>query len=140
MKESSLWNKVRKYSRAWGRVDRIENLAGTGQFDVNYCIDGREGWIELKVWPRKYRPSQAEFARQQYDNRGIAYVLVQVDKNVYLLRAMDYLQICEAPRMDRRVLEQLYVWRLKGSSWDMLRVYMTSRLHAGVANRNRGKA
>lgn len=136
MKESSLWNKVRKYSRAWGRVDRIENLAGTGQFDVNYCIDGREGWIELKVWPRKYRPSQAEFARQQHENGGIAYVLVQVDREVYLVRAMDYLTICEALRMDRKVLHEVAIWRLKGSSWDMLRVYLTSKLHAGVAKRS----
>lgn len=136
MKESSLWNKVRKYSRAWGRVDRIENLAGTGQFDVNYCIAGKEGWVELKVWPRKYRPSQAEFARQQHENRGIAYVLVQVGREVYLVRAMDYLTVCEMTRMDRRVLEQLAVWRLKGSSWSELKVYLTSRLHAGVAKRS----
>ena len=93
--------------------------------------------MELKVWPRKYRPSQAEFARQQYDNRGIAYVLVQVGKDVYLVRAMDYLQVCEAPRMDRREVVRLAVWSLKGSSWDMLRVYMTSRLHAGVAKRSK---
>ena len=30
------------------RLERIENVVGVGTPDVNYCIEGMEGWIEIK--------------------------------------------------------------------------------------------
>ncbi|MCK5604464.1 hypothetical protein KAR91_21415 [Candidatus Pacearchaeota archaeon] len=30
------------------RLDRIENVVGVGTPDVNFCIQGKDGWIEMK--------------------------------------------------------------------------------------------
>ncbi len=36
-----------------GDLVRIENVAGAGLPDLNWCIDGVEVWIELKIYTRK---------------------------------------------------------------------------------------
>ena len=30
------------------RLERIENVVGVGTPDINFCIEGAEGWIEMK--------------------------------------------------------------------------------------------
>jgi len=57
MSEKNAYNLFRQYVLQPGdRIDRIENAAGIGCPDVNYCINGVEGWIELKA-PREPKRS-----------------------------------------------------------------------------------
>jgi len=56
MSESQYWQRtVRPALGSYGLLERIENSTGTkGTADVNYCLLGIEGWVELKHlrgWP-----------------------------------------------------------------------------------------
>lgn len=47
---------------------RVENSVGNGVPDVNYCVDGKEGWIEYKVsrgWRIRLRPGQVGWLEQR---------------------------------------------------------------------------
>lgn len=48
--EVDLWKTLRPalITEVGGRWNRIENIAGVGNPDVNYCAKSREGWVELK--------------------------------------------------------------------------------------------
>lgn len=92
MRESSFWSAMRRKVSKYGHFTRIENLAEPGIFDVSYCVGGSEGWIELKVWPRKLRPTQVvwyELRRKAGAKR--LWVLVKLD-DIHLLAAGDYLR------------------------------------------------
>lgn len=49
------------------RFDRVENGLGTGWPDVNYCIMGSEGWIELKAPEEPVHPSTPLFGTRQHN-------------------------------------------------------------------------
>jgi hypothetical protein len=54
MTEKRLWGALKEGLDHAGHFDRIESHAvSQGRPDVNYCIDGREGDIELKIFDRK---------------------------------------------------------------------------------------
>jgi hypothetical protein len=54
MTEKVLWNTIKDAIGHIGHFDRIESHATSqGRPDVNYCIDGLEGDIELKVFDKK---------------------------------------------------------------------------------------
>lgn len=46
--EQRFWQRLRPHVP--GHVFRIENGLGAGMPDVNACYQGKEAWIELKVW------------------------------------------------------------------------------------------
>lgn len=53
--EKAFWINVRPKlvdAARGGRWDRVENGVSAGMPDVNFCVEGCEGWIELK-WARK---------------------------------------------------------------------------------------
>lgn len=53
MSERTAYNRFKLMVMLPGdRLDRIENMAGTGMPDVNGCFEGSEFWIEIKN-PRK---------------------------------------------------------------------------------------
>lgn len=60
------------------RMDRMENGVGVGMPDVNYCIEGVEGWIEIKSPTEPVRPSTPLF--------GSNHKLSQNQKNWFLLQ------------------------------------------------------
>jgi hypothetical protein len=76
--------------RTVGDFQRVENMVGTGMPDVNYCIEGVEGWIELKQtqgWPRfshkplvldHYTPQQRLWHRRRTSAGGRVYVMLQI--------------------------------------------------------------
>lgn len=57
MTEAAFWQHIRPRLAPYGLLERIENNIGTkGTADVNYCLLGVEGWIELKYardWPTR---------------------------------------------------------------------------------------
>ena len=61
--ESKLFQRIKKRisTERHDRVDRIENGMGAGMPDVNYCLNGAEGWIELKCPKIPKRSSTALF-------------------------------------------------------------------------------
>ena len=80
------------------RVDRVENAMVSGMFDVNYCIGGVEGWVELKAPTEPKRPTtplfgsnhkvtqdQKNWALRQRMADGIASVLIATDKRWILV-------------------------------------------------------
>lgn len=100
--ENNTWSYVRKGLNKVipreSRMDRVENLLGSGMADVNYCIEGSEGWIEnkfLKKYPArpgtpvkiKWQPEQRPWLISQTRAGGRAFVLIQVDKDYFLYNA-----------------------------------------------------
>lgn len=74
------------------RIDRIENLVVAGMPDINYCIDGIDGWIEMKSPKEPLRESSKLFADnhklnqdqknwflRQYNAGGRAFILICTD-------------------------------------------------------------
>jgi len=98
------------------RLERIENLAGSGTPDVNFCSNGTECWVEMKspqepkretsqLFGGRHKLSQAQmnwFLRQR-NAKGKAYVLIITDKRMLLIdgqhaddiNAMTVNQLCE---------------------------------------------
>lgn len=83
-------------------MDRIENLVGVGNGDVNLCYRGVEAWIEQKVAKRParkttvlrfgspLRDSQVEWAEKRIKAGGRVYYLIQVgsgsERQMYLIK------------------------------------------------------
>ena len=44
-------------------LERIENIVGVGTPDVYYCIEGKQGWIEMKSPKEPVRANSKLFAR-----------------------------------------------------------------------------
>lgn len=91
MAEKDLWATMRERVKRHGHFERIENMIGRGRPDVNYCVQGREGNIELKWaerWPARngvlalphYTPIQRAWARTRRSAGGIVWVLLEVEK------------------------------------------------------------
>jgi len=60
------------------RMERVENGVATGMPDVNYCIMGIEGWIEIKFPDEPARPTTALFGNGNHQ--------VSVDQCNWLLK------------------------------------------------------
>ena len=100
MNESAFWNSTKeKFLKALKGLKkdfkRIENNVSSGTPDVNYCIEGKEGWIELKhakEWPKRGGPlklrhftsEQRLWIRTRQKAGGNAYVLLKVEKDYFL--------------------------------------------------------
>lgn len=102
MAEKDLWSILHARMKLHGHFERIENMVGVGRPDVNYCVRGVEGNIELKqiqTWPvraetpvaiKHYSPQQRIWARQRVLAGGRVYTLLEVVRPVptyILLRA-----------------------------------------------------
>ena len=87
-----------KMARGLDRIDRVENAMLTGMPDVNYCIGGREGWIEIKYPTEPVRAStplfgsshklsqeQMNWLLRQHQAGGTAYILIVTDKRWILV-------------------------------------------------------
>lgn len=74
------------------RIDRVENVLVDGTPDVNYCIEGTEGWIEIKcpTEPKrsttplfgsnhKLSQDQKNWIKRQLDAGGIVWVVIRTD-------------------------------------------------------------
>jgi hypothetical protein len=80
MKEADVRKHLIAHLEEFGHIEPIENIAGTGNPDVNYCFNGYEGWIEVKyartlpkrentrVFGKCLKPSQHIWFRKRYGN------------------------------------------------------------------------
>ena len=101
MSEKSLWTTTRTGIKGLMPsgdcvLERIENDVGRGTPDVNYCIAGKAGWIELKFlpkWPKRaatlvrvdhFTKEQKIFLHNYSMAGGRCFVWIQVDNEYFL--------------------------------------------------------
>lgn len=124
--EQRLWKKkVYPNVKNWGHFCRIENSVGTGQGDVNYCVDGSEGWLELKVWPREILPTQVNWSTLRLRAGGTIWVMVQVKDDIYIVNPLAYSRAQTA--LD---VESESIWKLSRDGWGSLRELLRRRTRA----------
>ena len=99
MSESKDYAAFKKHcAQPLDRIDRIENIMVTGMPDINYCMRGVDGWIELKSPKEPKRETTALFSQnhkvtqeqknwflQQRNAGGSAYFLIATDKRWMLI-------------------------------------------------------
>lgn len=87
MSEAKLWRTLRDAVGHIGHWDRIESHAvSQGRFDVNFCIEGDVGDIELKIYDPKrggliLRANQNAWACNRVKAGGNAWILARYDFN-----------------------------------------------------------
>ncbi len=68
MTEQALWARL-SHAAPWDWAVRVENRVGPGTPDINFVLERRGGWMELKVSPRTHpscHPLQGAFRPAQY--------------------------------------------------------------------------
>jgi hypothetical protein len=96
MAEKQLWNRLRGGILPRGHYSRIESEPAPGFPDVNYCIEGVEGNIELKDSrkPKAHLPfkirgirlSQELWIRDRVAESGNVWLIVRIGSEIHLLR------------------------------------------------------
>lgn len=122
------------------RLERIENVAGTGTPDINFCSEGVECWIEMKSSKEPMRTKSLLFASnhklsqvqknwflQQRNAGGRCYILIATDKRWMLIDGK------YADGINKMTVTQLWENSLWGwmrpvskSNWDALRNILKS--------------
>ncbi len=109
MSERALWRRLR--GGLTGHLVRVENAVEDGTPDVEYCLQGACGWIELKHVARvparrttnvripHYTREQADWGVRRRHEGGRAWVLIQVGWWVFLFDAFDGPDIREGRTM-----------------------------------------
>lgn len=73
MKESDIFNKLKKLPDDWQRIESANT--GSGIPDVNGIIDGIEFWIELKIGIPRLRPAQVAWHTRARASKRRCFVL-----------------------------------------------------------------
>lgn len=99
-KESQFWASIRPAFRE-GHATRVENPACPGTPDVNWCVRGVEGWIELKsirkpparpttiVRCRHYTQEQKIWLTERKKAGGRVHLLVKIGKRYMLFSSRE---------------------------------------------------
>lgn len=98
MSEASLWTSIRNNIGQRGHFTRIEFNPEAGVPDVDYCLKGEEGKIELKYIARApsrdntqvfgehgLRDSQIAWIHTRVRHGGRVWILAQIDRGLYLV-------------------------------------------------------
>ena len=87
-KESQLWTLVRQHLPKDAHVQRIETgLTGKGVPDLNYCLHGKEIWVELKSIEgnkSQLSPFQIAWLHKRTKAGGNCFVLIRKNKEIKL--------------------------------------------------------
>ena len=62
----------------WQSVETA--MTGEGVPDANYCVEGREGWVEMKAtkaWAVRVRPAQVGWIERRLRHGGRVFVAVR---------------------------------------------------------------
>ena len=97
--EARVFERLReRVCRPTDRVQRVENGLVSGMPDVNYCMAGTEGWIEIKAPTEPARDTTALFGsnhqvsieqinwfHRQHMARGLAWLFIGTKKRLMLI-------------------------------------------------------
>jgi len=125
------------------RLHRIENIAGEGTPDLNYCTSGREGWIETKSPVEPKRPDtplfgsnhkmsqeQMNWHLEQWQNGGRSFIYIDSDKRRLLIPGWLGDRINTATIAE---LEAMALWKAmkptKEDQWNALRLRLSGVGH-----------
>ena len=98
MSENNFWRYIKNHMKGIGIFTRIENSFFKGIPDVNFLIDGIEGWIELKyrekfpvrtntpIRLQHFTKEQKLWHKNRVENGGRTFLFVKVDKTYYLFK------------------------------------------------------
>jgi hypothetical protein len=84
--KNQVWGNIRLKLVPYGRWDRVENPIVPGTPDVNGCVNGYEGWAELKLGgvegarPAKLVLEQVLWIERQWLAGGRAWLLVLYER------------------------------------------------------------
>ncbi len=86
MKESYLWSQFKEAMAGFAHASRIENTAGNGMSDVNLCKNGKEIWVELKMFKGRrlhFRNSQLSWICSRHNFGGRIFVVARNDDSLF---------------------------------------------------------
>ena len=105
MSEKNLWTKLRTTIQKMGiggRWERVENGVGSGMPDVSYCVEGGEGWVELKHGAMPGKDSTRVFKSQrglditqinwhlnQHQAGGKSFILIELDGTYFWFKGSE---------------------------------------------------
>lgn len=125
--EGSLWKTLDKNMRKLWTHQRVENPAGPGTPDLYVTMNnGTMNWIELKhvhQWPKRdntpvrvdhFTPQQKSFLRRHGKLGANVYVLIQIERDYFLLPWQYALQIGELSKEDYLELAKDKIWHWHG--------------------------
>lgn len=126
-----------RVTRPEDRFERVENGMLTGMPDVNYCMAGIEGWIELKAPIEPARPTtalfgsgnhpveveQANWLLKQSRAGGRGWLFIATEHRLLLLRGHDVGKFGARGinTLTAHALERISVWRVQQPVLDPLR-------------------
>ena len=95
------------------RIERIENILAPGTPDVNFCIDGVDGWLEIKsakepakltskLLKHKLSQAQMNWFKRESNAGGRSYILICTDIKWILIDGRD------ADNINRMSGDELY--------------------------------
>ncbi len=91
--EKNLWKWLKEGKPTDCHATRVENLVALGTPDVDFCVVGSAGWLELKVaygeglhkTLRHYTTQQVEWHRKRAKAGGRSWFLVQYGRGRFLV-------------------------------------------------------
>ena len=100
MSEAKFWNEIKRNIGGSGHFSRVESgETSVGIPDVDYCIDGIEGHLEIKYGTGdklpKIRPSQVNWFKARHKAGGSPFLLAKIitnDKPKYFFFRADRIQ------------------------------------------------
>lgn len=129
MSEADLWKEIKDNVGHRGHFSRVESGAtSAGIPDVDFCIDGVEGHIELKftyntIKKNFVRPTQVKWFRDRVKAGGrpwlLALIIVGRTKHYCLCNAKDMLYVSESNITDFWLRHATYMWSNK-MDWNEL--------------------
>jgi len=99
VKESYFWQTVKAHIPEvhWSR---IENVAGSGIPDLNGCLNGKEVWIELKMFRGNritLRSSQLVWMTKRLRVLGDVVVMARKDDEIWLINGRQVVEMTSDP-------------------------------------------
>ena len=133
MSENKFWDSIKQHIGGRGHFSRVESHeTSSGIPDVDFCIDGVEGHIELKYSVNKVpkiRPSQGRWFRYRVMRGGNPWLLCHIvinGENRYLLfEGRDVTRILETNELADWITFSRMDWKGK-IEWKMLVMLLTS--------------
>ena len=99
----------RHLPNGYDRLERVENVCGSGNPDINFCSEGAECWIEMKSPKEPVRKTsklfgdnhpllqtQKNWFLRQKNANGRAYILIVTDKRWMLIDGCQYGRFIQA--------------------------------------------